>query len=513
MAPLARARPMDTAARDALIATGYGPGPLATSEGSAYGGSAAIPVGSHVIAVTPPVVTAVELAPPVVTAVEQAAPRETVMVSPGTALPREPVMVSSAAGTVKPMVTAVERAPPIVTAIVKPGQTAQGTLTPPSPCAATAMTGPIGGIGETSTVATLGSEVSGTSTPRTRPEVSRSQRPSVVIRHPTIVTSIEQTEPVVTSVIQAPMVRRHSLPSSPSMAVPVLSSSYPAIPLHPGTPPPISPLHPLLPPVRFTFHKDWSEDYEPMNTAPTHSSLRPSSSEPPPPMPPPASVPQPSALNEAERYEAQAVMHEQRVEQLAAAVPPGGVPTAPVLQRQMKELLEAQEAMQEELRQVRVQVSSNYNDLETFRSEWQARAAAAAAEQYNSPYGPPPPQHHFFQDRAGFEEQREFGMPPGGGIYGGAAEERAALSGYPAEPPMGSGYGGGMPPDVGSPLMAAVSATPSGAGRSGDATKKPEVSKNLGYERNAELLSTFSTHLSTHVGKLGSAMPKKCCGH
>ncbi|CAK0797448.1 unnamed protein product [Prorocentrum cordatum] len=102
------------------------------------------------------------------------------------------------------------------------------------------------------------------------------------------------------------------------------------------------------------------------------SSFPPREAMPPPPPPPPqrpGAVEQTPALNDASRYEAEAVRHEQNVQELAGTLTPGASPAhvSATLEAQIRELLESQENLRYELAQVKRQVGANSNNLEALQ--------------------------------------------------------------------------------------------------------------------------------------------------
>jgi len=213
----------------------------------------------------------------------------------------------------------------------------------------------------------------------------------------------------------------------------------------PPTPPPSG--HELLPPMEFHFYRDpaglGQEGLE-------CTDLFQDSGLGLPPPPPPAfseSLPEPpcvtpQALQEADQFEAQAVAHEQRAEQLEALPP-----TASNVEAQIRELLEGQRALREELHEVRMQVNSNFHDLEDFRREAQQPMTPQSSQMY---YDPMLPMH-----QAG-------PMPQ--------AQQQA-----PQEP-----------------LLQEFSAGP------------PRAPRNLGYADNQDAFATLHVHATRGLGNLHS---------
>lgn len=166
--------------------------------------------------------------------------------------------------------------------------------------------------------------------------------------------------------------------------------------------------------------------------------------------------PPPPRMQEAARQENEARIHADRV----------GNPTMselsrPELERQIQELCQSQEAMREEITQIRQQVNSNYQDLGEVRREFDAQARVTQARPHGAPlsqypgaerypysehidggdyaipptsYGPPPPPH-----------DGHYGALP---TMDGSCGYPRALDGPPhlPGPPVDTQFGGQGPP-------------------------------------------------------------------
>jgi len=432
MPPLARVTAMDAAARDVLLASGFG--------GTTVMAPEPIAVSQFADARRPSVVVSdTSMYMPRVSTVEMpAAVSVSTVGMPTTAFGARTWMQP------QPIVTAVEMAPPVVTSVVGSGwpQAAQMASSQFGSPAAGFAAAPVTSEAESGSAA----GVCGTRL--------RASRPSLSLTTP-IVTAVEIAPAVVTAVTQAASVTRtYAVPAPLVYTEPIAMVSQPF-----GTAtvtPPVSPVHPLMPPVRFTFQKEWN-DYGMYDTAPTLSDVH---------MPPPL---EPPRMQEADKYEAQVEYHEHRVEELA-----GQPDSTAKLSEQLHELLEAQHAMRDELKQVQVQVSSNYHDLETFRYEMQVRGQQP---------GSPPPTYQ--------EDHLLLSQPP---AYEGQDLPHTEM----APPPSQTGFS--EPPGP-----------PGGGSTMGDkdvvkVKGRPEVPRNLDYSGSHAVLTGMGN-------RFGSAMPdrKKFC--
>jgi len=189
----------------------------------------------------------------------------------------------------------------------------------------------------------------------------------------------------------------------------------------------------------------------------------------PPPSPP-------RRMQEADRYEAMAAEHERQA-QLLEAQPP----TAPVLERQIMELLEGQRALKNELEQVKQTVNLNYNELEVLRQEAQHQAAMPSAPQPYDYYGPPPTMGH--PPDASPQGYDHYGPPPPMQDM-----DMSMQMHQPPATPMGSTMGAPMNSHMGNSM----------------ASYGPP--RNLGYESTStavlETLSSAHATVSKHAATL-----------
>jgi len=169
-------------------------------------------------------------------------------------------------------------------------------------------------------------------------------------------------------------------------------------------------------------------------------------------------------LQEADRLDAMAAAHERRVAELEAAPP-----TPNNLEHQIQELLEGQEALRYELNHVKMQVRSNFDELEAYRRDEMARRAG--------PYPPPgPPQ-----------PQRELELPP----QHGQLEEMLPPQ-HEQAPPSWSQQ----------PLQSQSWAQPPLPPPSREPDDgRPQPPPNLGYSRNQDDITDALTSLHSHASR------------
>merc|ERR1740121_2581123 len=137
------------------------------------------------------------------------------------------------------------------------------------------------------------------------------------------------------------------------------------------------------------------------------------------PAPPP-----PARMQEAARHEAEARAHLQQV-----GHPSGNDLTRAEMERQIQELCVSQEALREELQQIRQQVSSNYQDLAEAKREFQVGR------------GPPVSAHHSQSGHhSGVQSHIGVEAPPyGSGNFGNHLDEYGPSPTHLA--PQDSNYG------------------------------------------------------------------------
>jgi len=215
--------------------------------------------------------------------------------------------------------------------------------------------------------------------------------------------------------------------------------------------PPVSPLsqfgYELIPSTEFKFFKDWRNEGSQLYPSPQPFQAPPSFREPVasfqelPPPPPPFGAPSlqqppPSNLN---------------------------------VESQIQELLEGQESLRYEVGQVKMQVQSNYSNLEDMRRERTAQS--------QQPQRPPPPVPFS-------PTQRELSGPPGSAAQSDRLQSptRSGRSGRSAPPPQ----------DI-----------PRGVSLESD---NASVLKNLGYIQNDQHLADFVPTLKGHASRaMGTA--------
>lgn len=205
-----------------------------------------------------------------------------------------------------------------------------------------------------------------------------------------------------------------------------------------------------------------------------------------PPAPPPA-------LQEANRYDAEAAAHEARVRELEAQPH-----TASNLEASIQELLEGQESLRYELSQVKMQVAENNNNLEEYRRE-----AHQQIQNHVSMQGPPPPHQGYYNEPPpqgqGWEMQ---GEPVPQQFMEPAQQYMASQTPRDLPAPLGYADNGQQQALGGMPMQSYPGRSLNGV----DELSQSQAARNLGYSANEDLFSSWGATFHGHATKAATTV-------